>query len=1176
MKEKMGEIGMPDLKNSEMLQKIMDHVKFLFPDSTITTERFFASLLDTLLSEGTDDAELREAKEILGKGGTVLANIRNKLLSSRAGAKKPGLADMLYFQEKVYKAKSQAWIDDEKQLKVGHVLKIIMPDLSDFLNVSGEFAEERKETGESDVPIDDLSESIKEEGSEEEIDDLDVLINGLRALIEKDEDCESENQSDKELGADDDDVQKGTDKTYGLSELVSEVKRVGGALRKVIYGQDNAVSAFVTGYFQACMQSFLEPDGRRPRATFLFAGPPGVGKTFLAETAAKELQLPFKRFDMSEYADKEANLEFCGSDQVYKSAKEGNVTGYVAKHPKCVLIFDEIEKAHICVIHLFLQILDAGRLRDNFTDEEVSFSETIIIFTTNAGRQLYEGSEGKDLSSVSRKVILRALQKDVDPSTNVPYFPPAICSRFASGNVIMFNHMNARSLYMVAKNQLDKQAKRFSEKTGIKTEVDALVYTALLLSEGGKADARTIRSRAELFFNNELYELFRLIGSKKTKSDIKDIKRIRIGADLSRADGQVSALFVSPREPHILVFAGEEKVSLCRNAVKQDKVFGAQDGETALKCIREQDIDFVLLDYGYGIGDAKLLSLNIEDADSAARDFFKLLRAKKNDLPVYLLEEDKALLSAEEKVSFMRQGIYGFVRIDRTARTLHNALYEIAKDIHRQESLIKLEKENKLISFETAQAISADGGEAKIMLFDFHSEVALDSEDAGNVLSPSKKPNLFFRDVIGGEEAKKELSYFVEYLKNPKKYLGTGLKAPKGVLLYGPPGTGKTMLAKAMAREADVTFIATEGNAFLKKYVGEGSEKVHEIFRLARKYAPTVLFIDEVDAIARERKGDASNNAGGEGTLTAFLTEMDGFVNDPSRPVFVLAATNFEVEQGNERSLDAALLRRFDRRIYLDLPGKQDRVRFLKLTAAKNPAIQISEEKIENIAMRSTGMSLAEIESAVELALRSAVREGGSVVNDDIFEEAFETFNGGEKKKWDESQLERVARHEAGHALLCWLGGETPSYLTVVARRGHGGYMQHADREGKEIYTKEELLGRVRTALGGRAAEIVFYGEEEGLSTGASGDLASATSLVRRMVCVFGMEESFGLAVSDDASGSISSEVKVIINRILKEQMEESVRLISENRNKIDALVRELLVKNHLNGTQIDEILGAR
>lgn len=303
---------------------------------------------------------------------------------------------------------------------------------------------------------------------------------------------------------------------------------------------------------------------------------------------------------------------------------------------------------------------------------------------------------------------------------------------------------------------------------------------------------------------------------------------------------------------------------------------------------------------------------------------------------------------------------------------------------------------------------------------------------------------------------------------------------------------------------------------------------------------------------------------------------MDGFVNDPSRPVFVLAATNFEVEQGNERSLDAALLRRFDRRIYLDLPGKQDRVRFLKLTAAKNPAIQISEEKIENIAMRSTGMSLAEIESAVELALRSAVREGGSVVNDDIFEEAFETFNGGEKKKWDESQLERVARHEAGHALLCWLGGETPSYLTVVARRGHGGYMQHADREGKEIYTKEELLGRVRTALGGRAAEIVFYGEEEGLSTGASGDLASATSLVRRMVCVFGMEESFGLAVSDDASGSISSEVKVIINRILKEQMEESVRLISENRNKIDALVRELLVKNHLNGTQIDEILGAR
>ena len=373
-----------------------------------------------------------------------------------------------------------------------------------------------------------------------------------------------------------------------------------------------------------------------------------------------------------------------------------------------------------------------------------------------------------------------------------------------------------------------------------------------------------------------------------------------------------------------------------------------------------------------------------------------------------------------------------------------------------------------------------------------------------------------------------------------------------------------------------MTFIASEGNQFLKKYVGEGSEKVHELFQTARKYAPSILFIDEIDAIAKERKGGVASASNGEETLTAFLTEMDGFVNDPSKPVFVLAATNFDVEPGKDKSLDPALMRRFDRRIYIELPNKEDRITFLKMKISENSALEISEEQIENIAMRSMGMSLAELDSVVELALRSAIREGSTTVNDAILEEAFETFNSGDVKKWDLSQLERVARHEAGHALLCWLSGENPSYLTIVARGNHGGYMQRSEQEGKAIYTKDELLARIRTSLGGRAAEIVYYGERNGISTGASGDLTTATNIAQQIVCSYGMDEEFGLAVVNGAvatNGAMSIEVKESINRILKEQMREAIKLISDNKDKLDSLVRELMSKNHLNGAEIERLL---
>ena len=195
------------------------------------------------------------------------------------------------------------------------------------------------------------------------------------------------------------------------------------------------------------------------------------------------------------------------------------------------------------------------------------------------------------------------------------------------------------------------------------------------------------------------------------------------------------------------------------------------------------------------------------------------------------------------------------------------------------------------------------------------------------------------------------------------------------------------------------------------------------------------------------------------------------------------------------------------------------------------------------------------------------------MVTDAIFDEAFEIFSHGEEKPWSAALLERTARHEAGHAFLYWLGGTTPSYLTIVARGHHGGYMRHGEKENKEMYTKDEMLALIRTSLGGRAAEIVYYGEKDGISTGPSGDLMAATYRARQMICAYGMDEDFGLAViSGDAADS--AEVRARINEILNEQMAEAIRLIRENKDKMDSLVEELLAKNHLTGAEIEQVLS--
>lgn len=958
-----------------------------------------------------------------------------------------------------------------------------------------------------------------------------------------------------------------------LLHITKRTKKLIQDLKAVVFGQDNAISVIASGYFQGEILAITDEERVRPRATFLLAGPPGVGKTLLARTVAASLGWRFRSFDMSEYSDKEANVDLIGTDKTYKDSRPGSLTSFVAANPKCVLLFDEIEKAHINTLHLFLQILDSGKLGDKHTDQESFFKDAIIIVTTNAGRQLYEGAEGGDFSGYSRKVILNALGADVNPQTGDPFFPAALCSRFAAGNVVMLNRISAHHLYDIARKEVLRNAENFSKEIGIPIRVDDPVYTALLFSEGGSTDARAVTGRAVSFLSSELFELFRLVSSEGSDVKIRDLKGIRITVKLPENDPEITNLFtVVEDHRRVLVFGDPSLADRCAEACPDTAFVSAATAAEAENIMQQEEIAFVLADPLFGrTDDADYL--NAEDLPSAARDFLQGMRKEHAETPVYLLCDPAARFSPEQEFSFLRQGVRNVIYFNDNTEFAAK-LREVGLVLHQQASMRELARTNRLVQFETAQCITEDKT-AQILLFDFRLSTAVTAEDAKNILSSISLPDETFDDVIGAEDAKKELDYFVKYLKNPKKYAAMGVKASKGVLLYGPPGTGKTMLARAMAKESGVTYICADGGEFLKKYAGEGPDRVRELFLIARKYSPAILFIDEIDSIAKLRGGNESTGGGAHEVLTTFLTEMDGFKNDPSSPVFVLAATNYDVEERIPgRGLDPALLRRFDRRIYVDLPNKDERARFLRRRLAKNTMFRVTDAAIDNIALRSTGMSLAQLDSVAEFALRNAVRSEKGYIDDADFEDAFETFGSGEVKEWDPDTLLRTARHEAGHTLLCWLSGDKPSYVTVVARGDHGGYMQHGDREKKALYTKEELLANIRVALGGRAAELVCYGPEAGLSTGPSGDLENATRTARALLCSYGMDNDFGMATVSPADDAASAAVRDGVNRILWAELKNAVRLIEENRAKFDRLVEALMEKDHLIGDAIDRILS--
>ena len=446
-----------------------------------------------------------------------------------------------------------------------------------------------------------------------------------------------------------------------------------------------------------------------------------------------------------------------------------------------------------------------------------------------------------------------------------------------------------------------------------------------------------------------------------------------------------------------------------------------------------------------------------------------------------------------------------------------------------------------------------------------------------------KQTGVTFRDVAGQDEAKESLQEIIDFLHNPQKYTDIGAKLPKGALLVGSPGTGKTLIAKAVAGEADVPFFSISGSDFVEMFVGMGASRVRDLFKEAAKVAPCIIFIDEIDAVGRARDSRYGGNSEHEQTLNQLLSEIDGF--DSTKGIVCLGATN------RPEILDKALLRpgRFDRRIIVDRPNLQGRLDTLKVHTRK---IKLAEDvDLRKIAQATAGAVGADLANLVNEAALRAVRKGRKLVTQEDLLVSFETVIAGtEKKNTVLTDMEKrlVAYHEVGHALVAAMEkhAQPVSKITIVPHTsGALGYTMQMPEEEKFLNTAEELKTELRTLLGGRAAEQVVFGVK---TTGASNDIQRATSLARNMVALYGMSEELGLMapanVSNqyldgqtymDCSQETSAKVDAAVQKLLNQSYNETKQLLLDNRDLLDEISEYLLAKETITGEELMAYVNA-
>lgn len=955
-----------------------------------------------------------------------------------------------------------------------------------------------------------------------------------------------------------------------ISAAIAASRVLESKLKAKVFGQDAAVRMLARSYAHA---SLRRPSGG-PRGVFTFLGPPGVGKTLLAETFAAALEngqekWPFRRFDMSAFVAEQSYEQLFGVASFYRGASvPGTLTGFAKQNPRCVLLFDEIEKAHPAVVLSLLAVLDKGEIEDKFLSETVSFRDAWIILTTNLGHEFFEQEHASGILShgrLSTAAVFDILLHSRGRRSGEPALAPEFVSRLAKGGAILFERLSSRDLLRIVDSGLSP---RDAESSLPAVRASDTAKLGFLLSLMPNVDARQAAARSEAW-RIELAE--RAVEECPASAEVADAAiEVRCSEAVERF---LSSGENAPTVRVLVVDDDEYLAGALERGLPNASVRRAFDEESVVANLGRTGADIILLD----------LSIGEERASNAIDRGTRLLalaREKAPSAPVVLFSENPDLRTNFEPVAsraVAMGGARGFLPCRRSSdediavEDFVAGVARVVSDVRADLVFRRFARTRKQVTFETALFSDSTGG-IVAELRNLREATVLRADDASATIRFAGVPTERFADLVGLDRVKSRLSDVVTWLREPQRLAAFGVSPPRGILLAGPPGTGKTSIARAFAGEAGLPFLALSASELRSMYVGDSEAKLRELYARARRYAPAIVFLDEIDSIGRARDGGDRSTS----ILNELLTALDGFDRRASF-VFTLAATNLP------ESLDPALLRpgRFDETIVLEVPSPAGRRAFFESSLSRVRTVPGLD--VDALVRGTSGCTPADLDRIVREAAYRASKLDKTMIDPEDLELARRTVRYGAVKNVVErpnaEDLALTAAHEAGHALVHLLGKEGARLEHVSIRPVDGalGFVMRASDEGRRTISRADLQHAIAVSLAGREAELLHTGDMNRVTTGAADDFRKATRLAVRAVTESGLDDELGpicVAGLPEGMRDAAAEASVIrVRAWLLDGRERARALLERHREAWTRLSRELLQSEELSGDRVDAIV---
>ncbi|MDP5129712.1 MAG: AAA family ATPase [Paraglaciecola sp.] len=928
-------------------------------------------------------------------------------------------------------------------------------------------------------------------------------------------------------------------------------KVLGERLSAQIIGQQQAITSVVKGILASSLKAMSGP-----RLILTFVGPSGVGKTFTASLLAKLLSetegsaYRFSNYNMESYAEeKDASMLF-GSGSQYSDSALGTLTTSVRNYPRQVILFDEIEKAHSSVLSSLLSLLDDGVANDKTTQEPIDFSQCIIIFTSNLGQETFRKN-----TAAHNLNVFDVLKTAKNPDTRVG-FSPELVNRLAKGYPIIFKELKVNHLIRLAESEIAKQSESMQD---ILFTYPADFASFVLQSISPEISVRRLQTSIAKLQADILLGALDHIPSEQDKTRI----------DVEMADDLQSSTEVI----NVLILASNSVLSSAISTIVENKMLPDSafiQNITTQHCPNISVLEKQLVTFK---PDAVLIDVEHVKQDNDQQRILDTLQCFNKDMAIFTFNTPKVII--EQPFKNLHHDIrehFSLASDNSSLEQYQNLLSRVYFYLVTERQVKKITQRHQSLTFKCEYQTTATGATFKLSHFNYE-QLTYTDDITNNTLFKYALPTLTLKDVIGLERAKKRLVEIIEWMKNPNTLLMANVKLPTGFLFSGPPGTGKTMLAKALAGECQMPFFSVSAADLSSKYTGATTENIKQLFNTARKYAPAIIFIDEIDAIGGAR--NQNNSADAHMVVNTLLTEMDGF-NNAEAPIFVLAATNYPA------LLDPALTRpgRFDETITCDLPNKEARYQFFERFICERD-LQWPITETEKLVLRTHGFSSALIDQVLRESVYESISSKHLITPDSIHNCITRISYGlpSDSLIMSEEEKIRTAYHETGHLLTHkLLFPKVPiEFITIIPREQALGFVATRRPDEYNGNTRDSISRKLQVLLAGRVAEKIFHDSSEFVSTGAASDIEKATQIAMSAIYEGGLSSEIGAVNLNLLTKFEESELLHLaqenVRQWIAESEEKAETLLIENKALLHYFAKALLQQESMHAEQIEKTL---